>query len=364
MRNGRRRSVVGLGTILLFVAAVFAALATVTGSPTLDNEAVAQTAGTVPGAPLGNASDAEIWRAVRKGVQGSVTIPDKQAAVLIQSEGDNWRAFRNGPLSVWGGWLLFGMIALCALFFALRGRIRIDAGPSGRTIQRFNGLERFAHWLTASTFVVLGLTGLNMLYGRYVLKPLIGQDAFALITYWGKFAHNYLAFAFMAGLLLIFVLWVRDNIPGRHDIVWFLKGGGILFSGVHPPSRKFNAGQKIVFWAVVLGGLSLSLSGIALLFPFEFSMFSATNAVLNIFGFDLPTNFTPLQEMQLSQLWHGIVALVMIAVIIAHIYIGTLGMEGAFDAMGTGMVDENWAREHHDLWVAEIEGRAPAEGND
>jgi formate dehydrogenase subunit gamma len=194
---------------------------------------------------------------------------------------------------------------------------------------------------------------------------LIGPDAFALITQWGKYAHNYLSFAFMLGLILIFVLWVKDNIPNRHDLVWLSKGGGLFKAGVHPPSEKFNAGQKLVFWIVILGGVSISLSGIALLFPFEFKMFAATNAFLNIFGFDLPTNLTLMQEMQLSQLWHGIVAIVMIAVVLAHIYIGSLGMEGAFDAMGTGMVDENWAREHHDLWVAEIEGRTSgAEGDD
>jgi formate dehydrogenase subunit gamma len=126
--------------------------------------------------------------------------------------------------------------------------------------------------------------------------------------------------------------------------------------GVHPPARKFNAGQKIIFWIVVFGGASISFSGIALLFPFQFDAFSVTFAFVNIFGFDLPTDLTVLQEMQLIQLWHAGLGLLFIAVIIGHIYIGTLGMEGAFDAMGSGMVDENWAREHHNLWVAELSG--------
>jgi formate dehydrogenase subunit gamma len=145
--------------------------------------------------------------------------------------------------------------------------------------------------------------------------------------------------------------------------VWLSKGGGMFTKGSNPPAKKFNAGQKILFWLVILGGISISMSGIALMFPFQFEMFGGTFAFLNIFGFGLPADLTPMQEMQLSQLWHAIVALFLIAVIIGHIYIGTLGMEGAFDAMGTGEVDRNWAQEHHPLWVEEKEG-AKAPGDD
>jgi formate dehydrogenase subunit gamma len=345
------------------VAALVLVLASLTigaipGALDVVHPAMAQQEGRVPGAALGNTSDSDFWRAIRQGGQGMVSIPNEQAGVLIQSEGENWRAIRNGPLSTYGVWAMLGMIALLALFFALRGRVRIEHGRSGRVIERFNGVERFAHWLTAVSFVVLALTGLNILYGRYVLLPILGPEIFSALTLGGKYAHNFLAFAFMAGLVLIFLFWVRDNIPNLSDAKWIAKGGGILTKGTHPPAKRFNAGQKIVFWLVILGGLSISLSGIALLFPFEFSMFSKTFAFLNLFGFDLPTNLAPIQEMQLSQVWHATVGLLLVVVIIAHIYIGTIGMEGAFDAMGTGMVDENWAREHHDLWVEEQERQA------
>lgn len=312
--------------------------------------------GNVPGGVLGSSSDTEIWRAVRGGVQGTVSIPDPKAGQLIQSQGESWRAWRNGPLSVYGGWGLLGIIILLGLFFAIRGRIKIDAGPSGRTVERFNGVERFAHWLTAVSFIVLALTGLNLLYGRYVLLPVLGPDVFTAITIAGKYAHNFIAFAFMLGVVMMLVLWLRHNIPNKYDLVWLSKGGGLFVKGVHPPSKKFNAGQKLIFWMVILGGASLSLSGIALLFPFEFKMFEGTYALLNVFGAGLPETLTPMQEMQLSQLWHTIVGLVLIVVVLAHIYIGSIGMEGAFDAMGTGMVDENWAREHHNIWVAELKG--------
>lgn len=340
--------------------------------PGFVSAAAAQESGTVPGESLGATSDTDFWRAVRQGASGSVSIPDRKAAIMIQSEGETWRNIRNGPLSTIGIWLLAGMIVVLALFFALRGRIRIDSGLCGRTIERFNDIERFAHWLTAGTFIVLGITGLNIMYGRYLFGGQIADpggisglhQAFAAMTYYGKFAHNFLAFGFMLGLILIFALWVRDNIPEKIDLKWLAIGGGLFSKNVHPPARKFNAGQKFIFWVVILGGLSLSLSGIALMFPFTLKMFGGTFAVLNVFGFGLPTDLTPVEEMQFSQIWHSVVGLVMIAIIIAHIYIGSMGMEGAFDAMGTGMVDENWAREHHGLWVAEVKGEAPPSHGD
>jgi formate dehydrogenase subunit gamma len=349
-----------LGAFGLTLAVAYAGWSGFVASPTLAvAPAVAQTQGQVPGNVRGNISQTEIWRAVRKGIEGQVSIPDKKAGVLVQSEGDNLRAFRNGPLSLYGAWLLLVSVVLIALFFALRGRIKIDAGPSGQTVERFDALERFTHWLTASSFILLALTGLNLLYGKFVLMPIIGQKAFAAITLWGKYAHNYLGFAFMLGVIMMFVLWVRHNLPNKHDLVWLAKGGGLFVKGVHPPAKKFNAGQKLIFWLVIIGGGSLGFSGFCLLFPFEINPWAATFKFLNVFGLSLPTTLTPLQETQLSLLWHGAVALVMIAIVIGHIYIGSLGMEGAIDAVGSGQVDENWAREHHSLWFAELKGEAP-----
>jgi formate dehydrogenase subunit gamma len=333
--------------VLMVIAAL---LFSVTGFQTVSS---AQTKGEVPGQTLGVKSDADLWRFVRTGNAGSTQMKNELSAVMIQSEGDNWRAVRNGPLSIYGAYGLGGIIALLAVFYLIRGRIRIEAGPSDERILRFGAIDRFAHWLMAGSFVVLGLTGLNMLYGRHVLLPLIGKESFAAIAEAGKYAHNYLAFAFMLGLALSFVLWVRHNIPSLLDLKWLAQGGGIFVKGAHPPARKFNAGQKIIFWAVMIGGLSVSMSGIALMFPFQTHMFSETFALLNNFGFALPTDFTPLQEQQLNQLWHGVVSLALVTMIIAHIYIGSIGMEGALDAMNTGMVDRNWAKEHHNLWVEE-----------
>ncbi len=340
--------------------------------PAVSGVALAQGAGEVPGESQGAVSDAEFWRAVREGQEFTVSIPDKQAGVMIQSEGEAWRNYRNGPATNFGGWVIVGMIIVLAVFYGLRGRIRIDSGLSGKMMRRFGNLELIGHWLTAGSFIVLGLTGLNTMYGRYLFGKSVESPGefsglhqfFAFTAYYGKLAHTYIAFAFMAGVVMIFVLWVKDNIPRGIDLKWLAVGGGLFSKNVHPPAKKFNAGQKFIFWTVILGGTTLSLSGLSLMFPFTFGLFAPTFSVLNVMGLNLPTDISVIQEMQLAQIWHAVVAVVMISIIIAHIYIGSVGMEGAWDAMGSGMVDENWAREHHGLWVAETKGEAPPPDHD
>ncbi|MGC1488834.1 MAG: formate dehydrogenase subunit gamma, partial [Albidovulum sp.] len=191
--------------------------------------------------------------------------------------------------------------------------------------------------------------------------PWLGKDAFSTLAIAGKWTHDNVAWAFMLGLVMVTVFWIAHNIPNRHDLKWLAVGGGLFSKGVHPPARKFNAGQKIIFWAVLVLGVSISLSGLSLLFPFEMPMFAATFAKLNAIGLpqlfglgELPSVLGPHQEMQLAQLWHGIVAFVFMAIIIAHIYLGSVGMEGALDAMTTGEVDVQWAKEHHGLWYDEV----------
>lgn len=329
-----------------------------TGSLDLSvDEASAQTGGNVPGSFSGNQSDSEIWRAIKGGINGRVSIPDKQAGQLVQSDGDNWRLVKNGVLSSFGGVLIFAVVLILALFYLIRGKIEVESGMSGNTIERFNGLERVTHWLTASSFIALAFTGLNILYGKFIILPIFGSEIFSIITSYGKLVHNYIGFPFMLGIAMMFILWVRHNIPNRADLSWLAVGGGMFSKGVHPPAKRFNAGQKIIFWAVILGGASLSVSGLALIFPFEMPIWAGTFNIMNMVGIPLPENLTALQETQLSVLWHSFSAMVMIAIIIGHIYIGSVGMEGAIEAVGSGQVDINWAQEHHNLWLEEVENK-------
>jgi formate dehydrogenase subunit gamma len=297
--------------------------------------------------------DVEMWKKLRQSVQGKVSIPDKKSGLLIQADGEEWRNLRTGLLPKYGAFALGATLVALVLFFLLRGRIRIEHGLAGRTITRFSDLERTGHWLLAISFIALALTGLNVLYGRALVMPLIGKEAFAALSGGAKLVHNYVAFAFMAGLALTFLMWLRHNFPNRHDVVWLLKLGGLFSRHSHPPARKFNAGQKILFWLVILGGVVLSVTGIALMFPFETELVAGSMRMLAAVGLPVPTELTPLQEMQLAATAHGTAALVLACIILGHIYIGTIGMQGAFAAMGSGEVDLNWAKEHHALWAEE-----------
>lgn len=330
---------------------------------------------------LGGASDSDLWEALRFGTaEVKVSAGGAPARVVIQDRGIWWGEVRDGPLASYGGYGLLAVLGLLALFYLLRGRIRIEHGFSGKKILRFNAIERFGHWLLAGSFVVLALTGLFSLYARKSLLPrpeggdntesvLIARQDGALVENLmagSKWVHNNIGWAFIAGLVLVFLFWVLHNLPNRTDLVWFAKGGGLV-GKAHPPAKKFNAGQKIIFWSVILLGGSVAATGLSLLFPFDLPMFAATFAKLNALGVPellglepFPAQLAPHEEMQFAQLWHAIVAFVLMGIILAHIYIGTLGMEGAYDAMGEGEVDLNWAKEHHSLWVEEVEAREAA----
>ena len=194
---------------------------------------------------------------------------------------------------------------------------------------RFKAFERTAHWLTAVSFVILGITGLNITFGTKLLLPLISYNAFSVFSQAAKYTHNFASFAFVLGLVLIVVIFFKDNIPDQTDVEWFRQGGGFIKSK-HAPARRFNAGEKLVFWGALGAGAAVAISGYLLLFPFYLT---------NIAG------------MQIAHVVHSVVAVLFIAMILGHIYIGTLGMEGAFEAIWTGEVDLNWAKEHHDLWL-------------
>ena len=306
----------------------------------------------------GGRSDADVWRGLRYNELDPRTQVNSPAAnVLIQDGGMPWYKLREGPVITYGGGAILGMIVLLAVFYFIRGRIKIDGGPAGTTIQRFKAIERFGHWLLAGSFIALGLTGLITLMGRSFLIPVMGPEAFATLAAGSKWLHNNIAWAFMLGLVMTFCMWVVHNIPNKLDWQWIKAGGGIFTKG-HPSAKKFNAGQKIIFWTVMVLGVSVSLSGLSLLFPFQMPMFADTFGLINgVLGTSLPTDLAPHEEMQYANIWHSIVAFVMMVAIIAHIYIGSVGMEGAFDAMGNGEVDLEWARQHHDLWVAEVEAK-------
>jgi formate dehydrogenase subunit gamma len=271
-------------------------------------------------------------------IQGRGTIPDTKSYVLEHPGGREWRAFRTGTLKWIGGIAILGMLALLIVFYLVRGMVKLESGRSGRTLVRFNVFERFVHWMTATCFIILAISGLNVTFGRSLLLPLVGLETFSTWSELAKYAHNYLSFPFTLGVVLIFLIWIGGNIPNAVDVEWLKRGGGIVGHD-HPPAYRFNAGQKMIYWIVVIGGGAVAGTGYILMFPF--------------YGTDI-------SGMETAHVVHATVAVLFIAVMLAHIYIGTVGMEGAFEAMGEGTVDVNWAKEHHSLWLADEMARTGA----
>jgi len=285
------------------------------------------------GAPNPTASVASEQQLLKQSprIEGHIAQPNERARVLMQPVGREWDYFHEIILRWLGAIVILGMIVALGAAYLIMGRLRISKGRSGRKVRRFNSFERFSHWVTAVSFVALALTGLNITFGKIVLLPMIGPEAFSSLSQAAKYVHNFVSAAFVIGLVLIVALWIKDNIPRKVDVDWVKQGGGFIKSK-HAPSGRFNAGEKLVFWFALGAGVAVIISGYLLIFPFY---------VADIAG------------MQIAQIVHAVVAVLFVAVIIAHIYIGTLGMEGAFEAMATGEVDLNWAKEHHDLWLEE-----------
>src|SRR5436190_14560894 len=275
-----------------------------------------------------------------KTIRGLGTIPDTKSYTIEQPAGRDWRHFHEVTLRWIGAISILGMLALLVIFYLVRGMVRLESGRSGRVLVRFSVFERLVHWMTAACFILLAISGLNITFGRPLLLPLIGPDAFTAWSQWAKYVHNYLSFPFTLGVFTIFLMWIAWNIPNRVDVEWMKRGGGIVGHD-HPPADRFNAGQKMIYWIVVLGGTAVAVSGYILMFPF--------------YG-------TNIAGMQVAQVVHGVAALLFVAVMLAHIYIGTIGMEGAFEGMWDGTVDVYWAKEHHRVWLEKeiVEGHVAA----
>jgi formate dehydrogenase subunit gamma len=268
------------------------------------------------------------------------SLPGRDTNILIQVTGRDWRVFHNGPLAQYGGWLLALVFAAIMAFYFVKGPIRMHGKPTGRVIERFNAIERTAHWTMAICFVALALTGVAMLWGKYLILPWLGYSGFSWLILVAKTLHNFVGPLFIISLAVSFVIFVKDNFWHTYDFKWLVRLGGMLGKGEEEPSGRFNGGEKAWFWGgMVMLGAIVSVSGLVLDFP----------------------NWNQGRPiMQLANTIHAIGAILFIAGSFAHIYIGTLGMEGAYRAMRTGLVDEEWAREHHALWYEEVKrGKRP-----
>ncbi|MBX9612937.1 MAG: formate dehydrogenase subunit gamma [Burkholderiales bacterium] len=302
-------------------------------------------------------NNAPMWRAVGQGTTGYSSLPRSEAPEagnLIQpfvqypgsrltTAGEAWRQARNNWIIPYGGSLLLIVLGAVALFYWRKGTIELHGAQTGRTIERFTPFERSAHWANAIAFSVLAVSGIVMAFGKFFILPVIGSTLFGWLTYALKNAHNFAGPLFAVSLLIVFITFVKDNLPGKGDLTWLLHGGGLL-SNKEVPSHRFNAGEKVLFWAgVLLLGAVVVGSGL----------------VLNKL---VPGLIYERSTMQIANMVHGVASALMMALFIGHIYMGTLGMRGAYQAMRTGYVDETWAKEHHEYWYDDVKaGKIPAQ---
>ncbi|MEB0137253.1 formate dehydrogenase subunit gamma [Actimicrobium sp. CCC2.4] len=298
-------------------------------------------------------NSAPVFRTIKEGTKNYSSLPALESGVLIQGKqqfpgqarattaGEAWRLYRNGPLTLIGGsLLLLAAIGVAGVYF-VAGPVKLKASPTGRLIERFTSIERLAHWSTAISFVLLAVSGLILLFGKHILLPVFGHTLFGWLSFACKNAHNFAGPVFTVSLVVTFIIFVKDNFPAKEDLQWLFRLGG-MFGGKHASSGRFNAGEKLWFWSgVVVLGLIISASGFVL------------NKLVP--GMDYPRSV-----MQIANVIHLIAAVLVSTMAMGHIYIGSIGMEGAYKAMSTGYVDDAWAKEHHDLWYADIEaGKVP-----
>ncbi|MFZ6750251.1 formate dehydrogenase subunit gamma [Undibacterium sp. Ren11W] len=294
----------------------------------------------------GNA--APTFRLVNDGTKHYSSLPALEAGVLIQGKtqfpgqarattaGEAWRQYRNGPLTMIGGWILLIVATMIAGFYFWRGEIKLQTALTGRLIERFTPGERTLHWSMALSFASLAVTGIIILFGKHVLLPVFGLTLFGWLAFLCKNIHNFVGPIFSISIILFFIKFVKDNLPNATDLPWLAKFGGLI-SGEHVSSGRFNAGEKILFWGAVVGlGLVVSASGLVLDMLVPALEYSRAN-------------------MQIANIVHVVAAILAASMVMGHIYLGTLGMEGAYASMRTGYVDDAWAKEHHEAWYADIE---------
>ena len=305
-------------------------------------------------------NSAPMWRDVVRGVEGYTSLPKSQApeaGVLIQAPvqypgsrmttaGEAWRQVRNNWIIPYGGALFLIMVGALAFMYLGKGPLGHSGNEGrGRRIERFTPFERSAHWANAIAFCILAISGLVMAFGKFFMLPVMGSTVFGYLTYLLKNLHNFAGPVFAVSLVIVILTFIRDELPRRGDLGWLLKLGGVFNkSGHEPPSHRFNAGEKVVFWVgVLLLGVIVVGSGL-------------------VMDMLIPNVVYDRSTMQVANMVHGVAAVLMMTVLLLHIYLGTIGVRGAYKAMRTGYVDEAWAREHHAYWYEDIEaGKIPAQ---
>ncbi|QFU24738.1 formate dehydrogenase subunit gamma [Shewanella eurypsychrophilus] len=231
---------------------------------------------------------------------------------------------------------LFGVIALFIIFIMVNGISRLDKGFSGKMIKRWSGLSVSVHWLGAIACILLMLSGLILAGGRLYMEPGMNASSWAALVGLSSGLHELMVFPFIAGYILMILMWAPKQIPTSYDLKWFAVLGGYINMGKkqHPDAGFANAGEKLWFWVFALFGGFMIISGLIMMFPATFEVSKNT--------------------ANLMLLTHIVSTVIISAFSVVHIFMATVMSEGGMSNMTSGYCDENWAKQHHNLWFKEL----------
>ncbi|WP_425557030.1 formate dehydrogenase subunit gamma [Ferrimonas gelatinilytica] len=286
-----------------------------------------------------------LWLQVKNGETGTTQSNGSFHASLINTYDPGLIQARPSWIAPALALALFGMILVFAVFSLVNGAAKLEKGFSGVEVLRWPKVDIVIHWLMAIPCLLLIVTGLALLSGRFVFGDYLGAEGVGALAGIAKPVHDYMAVPFSIFAILAMLRWMKHNIPARYDLKWFLVVGGYLnfgpFKGKHPDSGFSNAGEKLWFWCFTLFGLALIGSGAVMLFP-EYINPSRTASLTAI-------------------MIHGASAIILTGFTVVHIFMATVLSEGGFRSMVTGYCDENWAKQHHNVWYDELKAKGNIE---
>jgi formate dehydrogenase subunit gamma len=205
-----------------------------------------------------------------------------------------------------------------------------------RVVRRYRDGQRMNHWVIVLLFVLAAASGLAFFHpSLYWLSGLVGGGS------WARILHPFLGVLMLLGFVAMFVALWRDNVLNDGDRAWLRESRRMLRGDKDgmPAVGKYNAGQKLVFWATSISLLVLLVTGIMFWRPYFDGAF-------------------PIPVQRVALLLHAIAAVVLVIAIILHVY-AAIWVRGTMRAMTRGTVTESWAQRNHPQWYADVRRESP-----
>ena len=198
-------------------------------------------------------------------------------------------------------------------------------------IERYTGSQRTAHWVTAISFLVLTLSGLALFHPAMSwLANLLGGGQ------WNRILHPFIGVLWLLVFARFALPLMGSNVITGADLKWLARGRRVLAhdaSGI-PPVGRYNGGQKVLYWVLLLGMLVLLASGVVIWEPYFAEQFTV-------------------EQRRIAVLAHALTAWVLILSIIVHVT-ASIWTAGSLTAMIRGKVSRAWAKHHHPGWYREV----------